>query len=85
MVHETTLLNSHYNGALRKKFAVFLISVQVFRHKLGRSKEEEYIRCVRSFAKAEGEGGEEAVAFAKFTMGFGNRLLLAIRLSAAQS
>ena len=43
---------SRYNGAILKKFVVFLKSVQLFRHQLGRSKEEEGLRCVGSFAKA---------------------------------
>ena len=45
---------SRYNVAIHvlKKFVVFLKSGQPFLHHLGRSKEEERLRCVRSFAKA---------------------------------
>ena len=43
----------HYNGAILKKFIVFLKSVQPFSHQLGCSKEEEGLCCVGRFAKAE--------------------------------
>ena len=43
---------SRYNGALLKKFVIFLESVQLLRHQLGRCKEEEGLRCAGSFAKA---------------------------------
>ena len=42
---------SHYNGAILKKFVPFLKSVKLFRHQLGRSKDEGGLRCVGSFSK----------------------------------
>ena len=57
---------SSYNGAILKKFVVSLKDVKLLRHQLGRSKEEEGLRYVGSFAKA----GKWAVGF---------RLLLANR------
>ena len=42
---------SRYNGAILKNFVVFLKSVQLFRHQLGRNKEEEGLRSVGSFGK----------------------------------
>ena len=46
---------SHHNGAILKKFVVFLKSVQLFCRQLGRRKEEEGLHCVGSFAKAVGK------------------------------
>ena len=43
---------SRYNGAILKKFVVFVKSVQLFRHQLGCRKEEEGPCCLGSFAKA---------------------------------
>ena len=44
---------SRYNGTILKKLAVFLKSVQVYRRQLGRRREEQRLRCMRSFGKAE--------------------------------
>ena len=43
---------SRYDSATLKNFVIFLKSVQLFRHQLGHSKEEQGLHCVGSFAKA---------------------------------
>ena len=59
---------SRYNGAILKKLAIFLKSVQLFRLQLGCSKEEQFC-CVGTLLKSL----VEAVAFGKQAVGFEER------------
>ena len=68
---------SRYIGAILKILVVFLESVQLFRLQLGRSKEEEGLRCVGSFAKA----GWKLWRSGNGLWGSGNGLWLANRYS----
>ena len=73
VTRETT--PSRYNGAILNKFVVFLKSVQLFLGQLGRSKEEEGLRCVGSFAKV----GWKLWRSGNGPWGSGNGLWLAYR------
>ena len=62
---------SCYNGATLKKLIVFLKRIELFRLQLGRSKEEERLRCVGSFAIAE----LKQRSLGKWGVGFGKRAM----------